>query len=115
MDRRRNGCLIFSLLVLVVAVKGENLVFNVKHKYGGRNKGSILNDLKAHDSRRHGRMLTSVEFKLGGNGSPTDAALVPLLCFFFFLNCFFLLAIFRVYCILYCVHIFCVGKFIAFA
>lgn len=83
MDQRRNGCLIFSLLVLVVAVKGENLVFNVKHKYGGRNKGSILNDLKAHDSRRHGRMLTSVEFKLGGNGSPTDAALVPLLCFFF--------------------------------
>ncbi|XP_016442695.1 aspartic proteinase 36-like [Nicotiana tabacum] len=75
MDQRRNGCLIFSLLVLVVAVKGENLVFNVKHKYGGGNKGSILNDLKAHDSRRHSRMLTSVDFKLGGNGSPTDAAL----------------------------------------
>ncbi|MCD7447277.1 hypothetical protein HAX54_026396 [Datura stramonium] len=76
MDNRRNGCLILLLVLMgvVVAVKGENLVFNVKHKYGG-GKGSNLNDLKSHDSRRHGRMLNVIDFKLGGNGLPTDAAL----------------------------------------
>lgn len=77
MDLRRKGYLIFLLiLVLAVAVKGENVVFNVKHKYGGRG-GSILKELRAHDSRRHGRMLAAVDFELGGNGQPTDAALVP--------------------------------------
>lgn len=75
MDLRRKGYLIFLLiLVLAVAVKGENVVFNVKHKYGGRG-GSILKELRAHDSRRHGRMLAAVDFELGGNGQPTDAAL----------------------------------------
>uniref|UniRef100_M1C543 Aspartic proteinase Asp1 n=1 Tax=Solanum tuberosum TaxID=4113 RepID=M1C543_SOLTU len=85
----RNGCLILLLILMGfgVDVKGENLVFNVKHKYGGRNgNGSILNDLKAHDNRRHSRMLTVIDFKLGGNGLPTDAALVPFLCLF---SCFF--------------------------
>lgn len=74
----RNGCLILLLILMGfgVDVKGENLIFNVKHKYGGRNgNGSILNDLKAHDNRRHSRMLTVIDFKLGGNGLPTDAAL----------------------------------------
>ncbi|PHT96346.1 hypothetical protein BC332_34728 [Capsicum chinense] len=78
MDLRRKGCLILLLVsVLEVAVKGNNnVVFNVKHRYGGRG-GSILNELRAHDSHRHGRMLAAVDFPLGGNGQPTDAALVP--------------------------------------
>lgn len=65
------------LLVVVVlaAVAEGNVVFKVKHKYGGRGS-SLLPELKAHDSRRHGRMLASVDFHLGGNGQPTDAALV---------------------------------------
>lgn len=81
MDLRRKGCFIFLLIwVLAVAVKAENVVFSVKHKYGGRG-GSILKELKAHDSRRHGRMLAAVDFELGGNGQPTDAALVLFLLF----------------------------------
>ncbi|KAJ8542312.1 hypothetical protein K7X08_017178 [Anisodus acutangulus] len=78
MEISRNGCPLFLLLIIVVVVvdvKGENLVFNVKHKYGGVPKGSILNDLKEHDRHRHGRMLTVIDFKLYGNGLPTDAAL----------------------------------------
>lgn len=77
MENLRNGCLILLLILMgfVVDVKGENLVFNVKHKYGGRHNRSILNDFKAHDNRRHSRMLTVIDFKLGGNGLPTDAAL----------------------------------------
>lgn len=65
------------LVGFVVDVKGKNLVFNVKHKFGGRKNGVILHDLKAHDNHRHSRMLTALDFKLGGNGLPTDAALVP--------------------------------------
>lgn len=64
-----------AVLVAVVAVAEGNVVFKVKHKYGGRGS-SVLPELKAHDSRRHGRMLASVDFQLGGNGQPTDAALV---------------------------------------
>ncbi|MCD9640719.1 hypothetical protein HAX54_026195 [Datura stramonium] len=75
MDLRRNGCLIL-LLVLLGHVKGENVVFNVEHKFGGRG-GTGLKELKAHDVRRHGRMLaaSAADFQLGGNGSPTGAAL----------------------------------------
>lgn len=73
----RNGCLILLMILVgfVVDVKGKNLVFNVKHKFGGRKNGVILHDLKAHDNHRHSRMLTALDFKLGGNGLPTDAAL----------------------------------------
>ncbi|XP_009619853.1 aspartic proteinase 36-like isoform X1 [Nicotiana tomentosiformis] len=79
MDLRRNGYLILLLVLLggdyEVGVKGENnVVFNVKHKFGGRGR-SVLKDLKDHDARRHGRMLAAADFQLGGNGSPTGAAL----------------------------------------
>ncbi|XP_031105024.1 aspartic proteinase-like protein 2 [Ipomoea triloba] len=65
-----------AVLVLWAAfVEGNNnLVFKVKHKYGGRGS-SVLRELRAHDSFRHRRMLAAVDFQLGGNGQPTDAAL----------------------------------------
>ncbi|CAA2994292.1 aspartic ase 2 [Olea europaea subsp. europaea] len=63
------------LLFLLLTVKG-NVVFKVQHKFGGRGKGvEALRALKAHDSGRHGRLLSAVDFQLGGNGKPTDAAL----------------------------------------
>ncbi|XP_019160791.1 PREDICTED: aspartic proteinase-like protein 2 isoform X1 [Ipomoea nil] len=65
---------VVAVLVAAAAVAEGNVVFKVKHKYGGRGS-SVLTELKAHDSRRHGRMLASVDFHLGGNGQPTDAAL----------------------------------------
>lgn len=68
------------LLVLLGYVKGENVVFNVEHKFGGRG-GLGLKDLKAHDVLRHGRMLGAADFQLGGNGSPTGLPLVLLLLF----------------------------------
>ncbi|XP_019193699.1 PREDICTED: aspartic proteinase-like protein 2 isoform X2 [Ipomoea nil] len=68
--------LFLAVLVLWAAfVEGNNnLVFKVKHKYGGRGS-SVLRELRAHDSFRHRRMLAAVDFQLGGNGQPTDAAL----------------------------------------
>ncbi|KAF3621486.1 putative protein phosphatase 2C 33-like [Capsicum annuum] len=79
MDNWSNGCLIMMLFLIllmsfVVDVKGGNLMFNVKHKYGGH-EGLSLKDFKEHDNFRHGRMLNAIDFKLGGNGLPTDAAL----------------------------------------
>lgn len=71
---------VFLLLLLLVHQKGVvmgNLVFEVHHKYGGRGKGKAsLGALRAHDSRRHGRMLAAIDFQLGGDGSPTNAAYV---------------------------------------
>lgn len=76
MDLRRNINLILLLVLLGHHVKGENVVFNVKHKFGGRG-GVSLKELKAHDVHRHGRMLGAADFQLGGNGSPTSSVLVP--------------------------------------
>ncbi|KAL3630920.1 hypothetical protein CASFOL_023904 [Castilleja foliolosa] len=74
-------CLLFLLLLvfsiqLIRAVNG-NVVFEVHHKYGGRSKdkAAALGSLRAQDSRRHGRMLAAVDLSLGGDGSPTGAAL----------------------------------------
>lgn len=93
-DLRRKGSVAFlALLVLlvvnvglvVVVVQGnENVVFEVQHKFkgrtGGNGRASMLTSLKAHDSFRHGRMLAAIDVPLGGNGSPTDAALVLSSC-----------------------------------
>ncbi|KAL3653933.1 hypothetical protein CASFOL_003614 [Castilleja foliolosa] len=72
-------CLLFVLILvfsiqLMRAVNG-NVVFDVKHKYGGNDKAAALGSLRAHDSRRHGRMLAAVDLTLGGDGSPNGAAL----------------------------------------
>ncbi|XP_052189398.1 aspartic proteinase 36-like [Diospyros lotus] len=50
-----------------------NFVLNVKHKF--KESERSLAAFKAHDARRHGRSLASVDLPLGGNGSPTDTAL----------------------------------------
>lgn len=79
MDLRRDSAAWLGLFVVVAALiccdsAFGNVVFRVKHKYGGRRKAS-LSALKAHDSRRHGRNLAVVDFQLGGNSKVTDAAL----------------------------------------
>ncbi|XP_020107470.1 aspartic proteinase-like protein 2 [Ananas comosus] len=48
-------------------------VLKVQHKFVGRNR-TIL-DLRAHDSRRRGRILASADLPLGGLGLPTDTGL----------------------------------------
>ncbi|XP_057788841.1 aspartic proteinase 36-like [Salvia miltiorrhiza] len=66
---------VFFILLLNEVVKG-NVVFEVHHKFGGRHKGEApIGMLKAHDSKRHGRVLAGLDFQLGGDGSPTSAAL----------------------------------------
>lgn len=67
--------LVFTLLVQLV--KGS-VVFEVEHKFKGIGKRSPLSALKAHDTHRHARILSAVDLPLGGNGRPSDAALVFL-------------------------------------
>lgn len=79
--------LLFSVLLILaqlMCVVMGNLVFEVHHKYGGRREGAAaLGALRAHDSRRHGRMLAAIDFQLGGDGSPTSAAYVSFDLLFF--------------------------------
>ncbi|XP_021772321.1 aspartic proteinase-like protein 2 isoform X2 [Chenopodium quinoa] len=56
----------------ILMVSG-NAFFKVEHKFKGGNR--TLKELRAHDVRRHGRMLDAVDLPLGGNGQPSDAGL----------------------------------------
>ncbi|KAM0935782.1 putative nepenthesin [Dioscorea sansibarensis] len=78
MDRRRiaGGCFVFLLVFVVfesgpVGVSG-NGVFKVQHKFFGRRR---VEELRAHDARRHGRFLSAADLPMGGVGVPTSTGL----------------------------------------
>lgn len=90
--------LCFCLLALFLpTIVSGNAVFRVQHKFKGR--GKSLDALRAHDTRRHGRILSAVDLPLGGNGHPSEAGSVFLssivgsfgLILFDFLNEFWVL------------------------
>ncbi|VVA14031.1 PREDICTED: aspartic [Prunus dulcis] len=70
---------ILVLFTLVLDASGD-FVFPVHHKFKGQRS---LSALKAHDARRHGRILASagsgstsaVDLEIGGNGHPSDTGL----------------------------------------
>ncbi|XP_009392636.2 aspartic proteinase 36 [Musa acuminata AAA Group] len=67
-------CPLLLLVVLALSPSaGANGVFKVRHKFLGR-KPSV-GDLLAHDSRRHSRILSSVDLPIGGLGLPTSTGL----------------------------------------
>lgn len=71
---------VFLILLLLIEVVKGNVVFEVRHKYGGRDKGEApIGVLKAHDSKRHGRALAGFDFQLGGDGSPTNTAYILIM------------------------------------
>ncbi|CAN0859564.1 Aspartic proteinase 36 [Linum grandiflorum] len=73
-QRRLPFIFIFPLLFFVsFSFSSANLVFQVQHKYAGRERK--LSAFKAHDVNRHRRFLSAVEIPLGGNGVPVDAGL----------------------------------------
>ncbi|XXG46891.1 hypothetical protein AAC387_Pa02g1619 [Persea americana] len=67
----------FLFLVVVVSyvsvVVSATGVFRVHHKFAGKERS--LSDFKAHDQRRHGRILGAVDIPLGGTGLPSEAGL----------------------------------------
>ncbi|GAB4855869.1 hypothetical protein Ancab_024508 [Ancistrocladus abbreviatus] len=61
--------------LLSVSIVSGNAVFRVQHKFRGREKPLSLSELKAHDDRRHGRMLSAIDLPLGGDSNPGDTGL----------------------------------------
>ncbi|KAL8156627.1 aspartic proteinase 36-like [Apium graveolens] len=77
MDLRKNMNAVFLLLGIVIVVElglVSGNVFKVQHKYGARAERS-LRALRAHDSKRHGRMLAALDFPIGGKGRAGDTSL----------------------------------------
>ncbi|XP_057960941.1 aspartic proteinase 36 [Malania oleifera] len=60
-------------VVLSVSAASANVVFNVRHKFAGRQRSLV--ELRAHDHRRHGRSLSAVDLSIGGNGHPSETGL----------------------------------------
>lgn len=51
-------------------------VFKLQHKFANRVKSSqYLGEYKAHDSRRHARILSSIDMPIGGTADPSVAGL----------------------------------------
>ncbi|KAG8501781.1 hypothetical protein CXB51_004717 [Gossypium anomalum] len=80
MDLRRLALVVVTVAVTVVGefgcgCLGNVLTLNVLRKFAGHGKN--LSALRAHDIRRHGRLLSTigVDLPLGGNGHPSETGL----------------------------------------
>ncbi|KAG7543524.1 Xylanase inhibitor C-terminal [Arabidopsis thaliana x Arabidopsis arenosa] len=65
MDLIRISRIIAVVFMVVIQAVSGNFVFNVTHKFAGKEKE--LSELKSHDSCRHARMLANVDLPLGGD------------------------------------------------
>ncbi|XP_059665606.1 aspartic proteinase 36-like isoform X2 [Cornus florida] len=73
MEFRRGRLVVLIVFVLQLCLVSANFVFNVQHKFAGRERS--LSAYKAHDIRRHGRVLAGVDLPMGGNANPNTAGL----------------------------------------
>ncbi|XP_039067574.1 aspartic proteinase 39-like isoform X3 [Hibiscus syriacus] len=80
MDLRRLALVVVTVAAMAVGelssgCLGNELTLNVKRKFAGR--GEDLSAMRAHDIRRHGRLLSTiaVDLPLGGNGHPSETGL----------------------------------------
>ncbi|CAL0328061.1 unnamed protein product [Lupinus luteus] len=65
--------LLFILAVEFCFISNANLVLPVQRKFKVSHKN--LTEIKAHDTRRHGRFLSTVDIEIGGNGLPSKTGL----------------------------------------
>lgn len=65
MELRIKLCVAVAVFVVVIELVSCNFVFNVQNKFAGKKKK--LAHFKSHDTRRHSRMLASVDLPLGGD------------------------------------------------
>ncbi|XP_019431218.1 PREDICTED: aspartic proteinase-like protein 2 [Lupinus angustifolius] len=75
MDFNLKGTLLILFILAVEFCLGSNanLVLPVERKFVGPHIS--LSQIKAHDARRHGRFLATVDIELGGNGLPSKTGL----------------------------------------
>ncbi|KAG2325310.1 hypothetical protein Bca52824_008038 [Brassica carinata] len=62
-----------AVSMVVVQLATGNFVFNVTHKFAGKDKQ--LSELRSHDSFRHARMLGSLDLPLGGDSRSNSIGL----------------------------------------
>ena len=74
MEIARLAVVSFLLVISFLSIGDCNLVFNVHHKFKGRERS--LEAFKAHDVLRRGRFLSAIDLNLGGNGHPSESGLV---------------------------------------
>ena len=65
MELRRKLCIVVAVFVIVIEFASANFEFKVQHKFAGKRKK--LEHFKSHDTRRHSRMLASIDLPLGGD------------------------------------------------
>lgn len=65
MESRIKFCVAVAVFIIVTEIASCHFVFEVQHKFAG--KGKNLAHFKSHDTRRHSRMLASVDLPLGGD------------------------------------------------
>ncbi|KAF2614071.1 hypothetical protein F2Q70_00011988 [Brassica cretica] len=65
MESRINFCVAVAVFIIVTEIASCHFVFEVQQKFAG--KGKNLAHFKSHDTRRHSRMLASVDLPLGGD------------------------------------------------
>lgn len=65
MDLSLSLRIIAAVLTMVIQFASGSFVFNVTHKFAGKDKQ--LSELKSHDTFRHARMLANVDLPLGGD------------------------------------------------
>ncbi|KAI3776335.1 hypothetical protein L1987_46111 [Smallanthus sonchifolius] len=73
LNTRGVGLVIVFVVAQLCFLSSANVVFQVQHKFAGIK--TSLNALTSHDANRHQRILSAAELPLGGDGSPTSAAL----------------------------------------
>ncbi|KAG7029946.1 Aspartic proteinase-like protein 2 [Cucurbita argyrosperma subsp. argyrosperma] len=73
MEIARLAVVSFLLAISFLSTGDCNLVFNVHHKFKGRERS--LEAFKAHDVLRRGRFLSAIDLNLGGNGHPSESGL----------------------------------------
>ncbi|XP_074310686.1 aspartic proteinase 36-like [Silene latifolia] len=73
MDLRQIMVVGLCIILWKISMVYGNAVFKVEHKFKGGRR--TIKELRAHDQRRHGRFLATVDLPLGGNGQPSDTGL----------------------------------------
>ncbi|KAK4745730.1 hypothetical protein SAY87_012042 [Trapa incisa] len=75
MDLRLSVVVGAAILLRLVSGSSGNLVFEVQNKFKFNGRDSSLSELRSHDARRHGRLLSAINLQLGGNGNPSETGL----------------------------------------
>lgn len=79
------GYFLFFILIIGTANGGIEGVIKVNYKFSGSER--TLTALKAHDEKRHLRLLAGVDLPIGGTGRPDSVGYALLMYILFCFTC----------------------------